>query len=139
MHIRISLCIKFDFEQTSLNFWTKLAQEGYLCSITQKVNIIIEFCLLKLVLMPSFSSNWQIWFFGLNLHKIEFPVKDRQSEHHHGILHIWISPGTKLQLKLIILSFWTRFTQKKYLQLKTEQAIQAFAFCVVNVNFNRCF
>ena len=128
MHIRISLCIKFDFEQTSLNFWTKLAQEGYLCSITQKVNIIIEFCLLKLVLMPSFSSNWQIWFFGLNLHKIEFPVKDRQSEHHHGILHIWISPGTKLQLKLIILSFWTRFTQKSICSWKQNKQSKRLLF-----------
>ena len=128
MHIRISLSIKFDFEQTSLNFWTKLAQEGYLCSITQKVNIIIEFCLLKLVLMPSFSSNWQIWFFGLNLHKIEFPVKDRQSEHHHGILHIWISPGTKLQLKLIILSFWTRFTQKSICSWKQNKQSKRLLF-----------
>ena len=128
MHIRISLCIKFDFEQTSLNFWTKLAQEGYLCSITQKVNIIIEFCLLKLVLMPSFSSNWQIWFFGPNLHKIKFPVKDRKSEHHHGILHIWISPGTKLQLKLIILSFWTRFTQKSICSWKQNKQSKRLLF-----------
>ena len=128
MHIRISLCIKFDFEQTSLNFWTKLAQEGYLCSITQKVNIIIEFCLLKLVLMPSFSSNWQIWFFGPNLHKIESPVKDRKSEHHHGILHIWISPGTKLQLKLIILSFWTRFTQKSICSWKQNKQSKRLLF-----------
>ena len=128
MHIRISLSIKFDFEQTSLNFWTKLAQEGYLCSITQKVNIIIEFCLLKLVLMPSFSSNWQIWFFGPNLHKIEFPVKDRKSEHHHEILHIWISPGTKLQLKLIILSFWTRFTQKSICSWKQNKQSKRLLF-----------
>ena len=35
------------------------------------------------------------------------------------------------------MSFWTKFTQKRYFQLKTEQAVQglqAFAFCVVNVN-----
>ena len=47
--------------------------------------------------------------------------------------------STKFQLKLITLSSWTKFTppQKKYFQLKTEQAVQglqAFAFCVVNVN-----
>ena len=38
---------------------------------------------------------------------------------------------------MTILSFWTKFTQKGYFQLKTEQAVQelqAFAFCVVNVN-----
>ena len=43
----------------------------------------------------------------------------------------------QIQLKMTILSFWTKFTQKGYFQLKTEQAVQelqAFAFCVVNVN-----
>ena len=38
---------------------------------------------------------------------------------------------------MIILNFWTKFTQKRYFQLKTEQAVQglqAFSFCVVNVN-----
>ena len=48
------------------------------------------------------------------------------------ILHIRISLGTKFQLKLIILSFWTNFTQKRYFQLTTEQAVQglqALAFC----------
>ena len=50
--------------------------------------------------------------------------------------------GTKFQLKLIILSFWTKFTQKRYFQLKTEQAVQglqAIAFCVVNVNSTVAF
>ena len=86
--------------------------------------------------MRNFSSNWQFWFFGPNLPKKVFPVKNRKSEHHHGILHIWISLGTKFQLKLITLSFWTKFTQKRYFQSKTEQAVQwlqAFAFCVVNI------
>ena len=64
-----------------------------------------------------------------------FLVKSGKSEHHHGILHIWISLGTRF--KLTILSFWTKFIEKGYFQLKTEQAVhrlQAFAFCVVNVN-----
>ena len=37
----------------------------------------------------------------------------------------------------MILSFWTKFTQKMYFQSKKEQAVkglQTFAFCVVNVN-----
>ena len=66
-----------------------------------------------------------------------FPVKNRKCEHRDGILHISISIGTKFQLKLIILSFWTKFTQKRYFQLKIEQAVQGlkpFSFCVVNVN-----
>ena len=35
------------------------------------------------------------------------------------------------------MSFWTKFTQKRYFQLKTEQAVlglQSLAFCVVSVN-----
>ena len=46
---------------------------------------------------------------------------------------------TKFQLKLLIFSFWAKFTQKRYFQLKTEQIIQvlqAFAFCVVNFYSN---
>ena len=92
---------------------------------------------IQISLVRNFSSNWQFWCFRPNLSKMVFPVENRKSEHHHGILHIWISLGTKFQLKLIILSFWTKFTQKRYFQLKTEQAVQglqAFAFCVVNVN-----
>ena len=93
-------------------------------------------------LVRNFSSNWQFWFFGPNLPKKVFPVENRENEHYHGILHIWISLGTKFQLKLIILSFWAKFTQKRYFQLKTEQAVQglqAFAFCVVNVNWTVVF
>ena len=182
MTIRNSLCIKFHFVQTILNFWTKLTQERYSCSKTEKVNIIIESGIFKLVLIPNlslnwqfwffwpdlrkkgfsglkekkwtplifyivlniqislvqnFSSNWQFWFFGSNLPKKVYPLQNRKSEYHHGILHIWICLGTKFQLKLIILSFWTKSTQKRYFQWKTEQAfqgLQTFSFYAVNVN-----
>ena len=43
----------------------------------------------------------------------------------------------KFQFKLTILISWTKFTQKSYFQLKAEQAVQglqAFVFCVVNIN-----
>ena len=166
MHIQSSLCIKFHFEQTILNFWTKFAQERYLWSKTEKVNIIIEFRIFKLVLVPNFSLNWQFWFFwpdlskkgfsglkqkkwtphifyiilhipislvrnfgsdlqfwffGPNLPKKVFPVKNWKSEHHHWILHIQISLGTKFQLKLTILIFLTRFTQKGFFWSETEK------------------
>ena len=150
-----------------LNFWTKFAQERYLCSKTEKLDIIIEFRLFKLVLVPNFSlnwqfwffltrftqkgffsglkqkkwtphifyiilhiqislvrnfsSNWQFWFFGPNLHKNIFLVKNWKSEHHHWIPHIQISLGTKFQLKLTILIFLTRFTQKGFFWSKTEK------------------
>ena len=182
MHIRISLSIIFHSEQIVLNFWSKFAQKRYLWSKAEKVNVIIEFWLFTLVLVPNFSLNWQFWFFwpdlpkksfpglqkkkwtphifyiilhiqisivrnfSLNLQfwffcpylpKKVFPVENRKSEHDHGILHIWISLHTKFQLKLIILSFWNKFTQKRYFQLQTEQPVQelqAFVFCVVNIN-----
>ena len=186
MHIRISLCIKFHFEQIISNFWTKFTQERYLCSKTEKVNII-EFRLFKLVLVPNFSlnwqfwffwpdlpkkgfsglkqkkwtphifyiilhiqislvrnfsSNWQFWFFGPNLPKKVFPVENRKSEHHHGILHIWISLGTKFELKLIILSFWTKFIQKKVFPVENRTSsprTTSVWFLCNKRSFNCCF
>ena len=63
-------------------------------------------------------------FWTKSTQKKVFPVEKRKSEHHHGILHIRISLSTK-------------FTQKGYFHWKTEQAVvglQAFSFCLVNVN-----
>ena len=45
---------------------------------------------------------------GPNLLKKGILVEFRKSEHHHWILHIWISLGTRFQLKLAILNFWTK-------------------------------
>ena len=42
-------------------------------------------------------------------------------ENGNRIVHIRISIGTKLQLKLTILTFWTKFAQKWYSQSKTEE------------------
>ena len=97
---------------------------------------------IQISLVKNISSNWQFWFFGTNLPQMVFPVENRKSEHRYGILHIWISLGTNFQLKLIILSFWTKITLKRYFQVKTEQAVQelqAFAFCVENVNSTAIF
>ena len=120
-------------------FSTKFAKKGF-SGLKQKKLISHIFYInlhIQISLVRNFSSNWQLWFFGSNLPKKVFPDENRKSEHDDGILRIWISLSTKFQLKLIILSFWTKFTQKRYFQLKTEQAVQglqAFAFCVVNVN-----
>ena len=94
LHIRISLCIKFHFKQTTLSFWTRFAQERYLWSKTEKLNIIIEFCLFKLVLVPNFSLNWQFWFFWPDLPKKSFSgLKLKKWAPHifYIILHIQIS------------------------------------------------
>ena len=64
-------------------------------------------------------------------------MRTEKGEHHHGILHTWISQGTKFQFKVIILKFLSKLTQERDFQLKTEEAVQglqAFAFYVVNVN-----
>ena len=63
LHIRISLCIKFCFDKTILKFWTKFTQGRYLCSKTEKVNIIIEFRIFKLALVPNFSLTDRFDFF----------------------------------------------------------------------------
>ena len=87
MHLRISICIKFHFEQTILNFWTKFFQERYLLSKTEKLKIIIEFRLFKLVL-----DNFD--FFLPDLPKKDFSdLKLRKWTPHvfYIILHIQIS------------------------------------------------
>ena len=114
----------------------QICLKKYSGSKMEKVNIITEFHTFKLILVSNFNSNWQFWFFGPNLPKKVFPVENRKSKHHHGILHIWISLGKKN------LSFWTKFIQKRYFKSKTEQAVQGlqvFAFYVVNVNSTAVF
>ena len=50
-------------------------------------------------------------FFGQNLLKKN---RNRKSEYHHRILHIRVSLDTKFQVKLTILTFWTKLTKKGY-------------------------
>ena len=57
-------------------------------------------------------------FFGQNLEK---KVQNRKSEHHHRISHTRSSLATKFQVKLVILSFWTKFAQKQYSQSKIDK------------------
>ena len=57
-----------------------------------------------------------------------FPVKNGRSEHNHPILNIRNSLGTKLQPKLTILVFWTKFVQKSCFRSKTAKA--TIEFCI---------
>ena len=139
-HIQITLLVpNFRLNWQFSFFWSDLSKKGF-SGLKQKKwtpNIFYIILHIQISQVPNFSSNWQFWFFGPNLSKKVFPVAIRKSEHRHGILQILIRLGTKFQLTLIILSFWTKFTPKKYFKLKTEQPfqrLQAFAFCVVNVN-----
>ena len=74
-------------------------------SKTEKLNIIIEFRLFKLVLVPNFSLNWQFWFFWPDLPKKGFSgLKQKKWTPHifYIILHIQIS----------LVRNWIKFAQK---------------------------
>ena len=47
----------------------KFVPKGHFQSKTEKVNSTNKFYIFKLVLVPNFSLNWQIWFSGPNLPK----------------------------------------------------------------------
>ena len=77
MYYRKSI-IKVQLKLTNLIFWTKFTQKGYFGSKTGKEIISIEFCIFKLVLVPDFSMNWQLWVFRLNL--VRKSVSDQKQE-----------------------------------------------------------
>ena len=123
MHIRISLRIKVHFEQTILSFWTKFSLERYLWSKTEKLNIIIEFRLFKLVLVPNFSLNWQFWFFWPDLPKKGFSgLKQKKLTPHifYIILHIHISLLQNFSSNWQFLLFGSNL-HKKVFPVKTEK------------------
>ena len=81
---------------------------------SNKMNATIGFCIFELVEIPNFSLNFQFWFFGPSLlTKGVMPVKNGKREHHHWILNIRTSLGTKIQLKLTVLIFYWPNLPKK--------------------------
>ena len=82
------------------------------------------------VCTPARSQRQQSCFVYLRLPKRVFLVSNRKSEHHHWILHIRISVGTKFQLKLTSLIFWTKFLPKGYFQSKTNKMNTTIEFCI---------
>ena len=58
------------------------------------------------------------------------PFKNRRSERHHWIPHIWVRLSTKFQLKLTIFSFWITLDKKGYFQSKTGAMNTAIKFCI---------
>ena len=85
-----------------------------------KVDTTIEFCIFELVFVSNYTLN-NFEFFGPNFPKKYICGQKRKSEHHHWIPLIQILLGTKFQLKLTILIFLTRFTQKGFFWSKTEK------------------
>ena len=59
LYIRISLGIKFHLKMTILIFWTKLSQTGYFHPKIKKVDSIIEFCMIELIQVSSFTLRLQ--------------------------------------------------------------------------------
>ena len=78
------------------------------------MNTTNKFYLFKSVYIPNFSLKWQFEIFWPNLPNKVFQVENLKIDHHHWILYIWISPGTKFLLKLTILIFYPNFP-KEYL------------------------
>ena len=76
---------------------------------------------MKLVFVSNFTLNKQFWYFGSNLPKKVFPVKNWKSEHNHWIPHIQISFGTKFPIKLTILIFGPDLPKKGSSGLKQKK------------------
>ena len=93
---------------------------SYFQSKTDKIDTPIEFCIFELFFTSNFNLN-NFEFLDKICRRMIFMVKNRKSEHHHWILHIQISFGTKLQLKLTNLIFLTRFGQKGISGLKQKK------------------
>ena len=120
LHIQLSLRTDFQLNWQLRFFRPNFPKKVAIFSLKQ-INTTIEFCILKLVLVSIFTLNIFDFLDQFCLRKI-FMVKSRKSEHRHWILLIPTSLGTKIQLKLTILIFLTRFTQKGFFWSKTEKA-----------------
>ena len=86
-----------------------------MCWKREKVNIIIEFSLFKLVLLLNFSLNWQFWVFWPDSPKKVFfwPKTEKVNTIYflHNSAHSnWSS--VKFQHNMKILIFWIKFAQK---------------------------
>ena len=59
-----------------------------------------------------------------------FPIQIRKREHHLWTLQIQISLGTKFQLKITRLIFWTKFSQKERFRSKIEKVSTTIELCI---------
>ena len=69
------------------------------------------------MLLSYFAAKFyfkQFWILRQVFTKRVFLVQNRKSSHHNWILHIRLRLGSKFQLKLTILIFWTKFAEKWY-------------------------
>ena len=60
-------------------FWVKFAQKRYFRTKTEKVNIVIKFCIFELVSEPNFCLSWQFLIFWTNFaQKVCFQSKEEK-------------------------------------------------------------
>ena len=137
LYIGISLSTNFQLKLAIAIFGLNFPQKGsYFQSKTDKIDTTIKFFILKLVFVSNFTLNKQFWYFGSNLPKKVFPIKNWKSEHNHWIPHIQISLGTKFPLKLTILIFWTRFSQKGFSGLKQKKLTPHIFHIILHIQIN---
>ena len=74
--------------------------------------------------------------FWINMRKKVYNII---SEHHHRILHIRNSLGIKFKLKLTILDFWTRLTQKGYFLSKKVKNKNYYRILHIRINLSTEF
>ena len=105
-----------------LNFWTKFAQKRYFWSETKESEQHHWILHTRIRLATKFSLKTDNFHISDQIcPKRMFLIENEKSEHHLWILHIRISWGIKFQPKLIILTFWTKFAQKRHFWSKTEK------------------
>ena len=63
-----------------------------------------------------------------------FLVENKKSVQHHWILSRIIQSAKLFQIKLTILIFWTKFTQKGYFWSKTKKMNSAIEFFIFELD-----
>ena len=111
-------------------FWTKFAQKRYFQCKIEKVSSTIEFSIFELVQVLNFSLNQQLWFFGLNLPKMDisvqkekkFPVEKRENKLQNWILHIQISVKYQISAKHDNFDFLDQLCPKRVIAVKNGKS-----------------
>ena len=142
--IPVSLITTFKLKMESLIFGPNLPKNGIWVNKRKSRSITIEFCIFELVLAPNLNLNWQLWVFGTNLPKKVIlgqkkkkrkKEKTKNPEHYHWVLHIRISLGSKIQLKLLSLFFSAKFAQNKHFESQTEKVNIAIELQIFQLAF----
>ena len=83
--------------------------------------------------MPNSSLNWQFWFLKPNLRKNSTSCRNLKKWTPTLNSAYLIRIGTKFQLKLTIMIFWTNFGQKGYLRSKRENGKSEYHHRILHI------